>query len=228
MIEHFLIEPLSYAWCIGILCSSLFIFSAIYFLKNRSYIILDRFSIILSFSFLVAYIITNLIAIYNSTWSFHDNLPLHLCRVSFLICIVVLIKKKQWMYEWVLFLAIPSGIHAILTPEMTKGVSAWFYFDFYFIHSSLILVPLYLTLIKGMRPRINSWWRTVLRLQILVVIVFPLNFLIDSNYMYLREKPLANNPFLIGDWPIYIIFLEIVMIIHVFIIHKFASKILYK
>ena len=36
--------------------------------------------------------------------------------------------------------------------------------------------------------------------------------------MYLAEKPMAENPFLIGEWPWYIIILEAVMILHVVII----------
>ena len=119
----------------------------------------------------------------------------------------MLIYKTQWVYEWLLLLAIPSGLHSLLTPEMTKGVSYWFYFDYYFVHASLILVPLYLTIVLKLRPRLGSWWKTILRLQIPVIIILPLNFLLDSNYMYLKEKPLVNNPFLIGEWPFYILFL---------------------
>jgi len=65
---------------------------------------------------------------------------------------------------------------------------------------------------------------TILRLQIPVIIILPLNFLLDSNYMYLKEKPLVNNPFLIGEWPFYILFLEIVMIIHVLLVYKLTPK----
>jgi len=42
--------------------------------------------------------------------------------------------------------------------------------------------------------------------------------------MYLKEKPLVNNPFLIGEWPFYILFLEIVMIIHVLLVYKLTPK----
>ena len=128
------------------------------------------------------------------------------------------------MHEWCLFVAIPSGVHAILTPEMTKGVSDWMYFDFYFLHSGLILVPLYLTILLGMKVRKGSWWRTILRLQIPIAIIFPINFLLESNYFFIRYKPDLNNPFLIGEWPIYILFLELIMLVHVLIIYKFSPK----
>jgi hypothetical integral membrane protein (TIGR02206 family) len=224
MIDHFVIPPLSSIWWIGIVSSALFIFLFIRLLKNKSAIVKSNFARGLSVAFILTYVISNTIAIYNGWWNLQDNLPLHLCRISFFISMVVLLTRKQWMYEWVLFLAIPSGIHSMLTPEMTKGISTWFYFDYYFVHAGLILVPLYLTIVMGMKSRADAWWKTILRLQIPVAIILPLNFLLESNYIYLRHKPLVNNPFLIGEWPIYIVFLELIMLVHVFVIHKLAPK----
>ncbi len=224
MIDHFVIQPLSSIWWIGILSSVLFIFLSIRLLKNKSAIVKSNFARGLSVAFILTYIISNTIAIYNGWWNLQDNLPLHLCRISFFISMVVLLTRKQWMYEWVLFLAIPSGIHSMLTPEMTKGISTWFYFDYYFVHAGLILAPLYLTIVMGMKSRADAWWKTILRLQIPVAIILPLNFLLESNYIYLRHKPLVDNPFLIGEWPIYIVFLELIMLVHVFVIHKLAPK----
>ena len=224
MIDHFVIPPLSSIWWIGIVSSALFIFLFIRLLKNKSAIVKSNFARGLSVAFILTYIISNTIAIYNGWWNLQDNLPLHLCRISFFISMVVLLTRKQWMYEWVLFLAIPSGIHSMLTPEMTKGISTWFYFDYYFVHAGLILVPLYLTIVMGMKSRADAWWKTILRLQIPVAIILPLNFLLESNYIYLRRKPLVDNPFLIGVWPIYIVLLELIMLVHVFVIHKLAPK----
>lgn len=224
MIDHFVIPPLSSIWWIGIVSSALFIFLSIRMLKNKSAIVKSNFARGLSVAFILTYLISNTIAIYSGWWNLQDNLPLHLCRISFFISMVVLLTRKQWMYEWVLFLAIPSGIHSMLTPEMTKGISTWFYFDYYFVHAGLILVPLYLTIVMGMKSRADAWWKTILRLQIPVAIILPLNFLLESNYIYLRHKPLVDNPFLIGEWPIYIVFLELIMLVHVFVIHKLAPK----
>ncbi len=224
MIDHFVIPPLSSIWWIGIVSSALFIFLSIRLLKNKSAIVKSNFARGLSVAFILTYLISNTIAIYSGWWNLQDNLPLHLCRISFFISMVVLFTRKQWMYEWVLFLAIPSGIHSMLTPEMTKGISTWFYFDYYFVHAGLILVPLYLTIVMGMKSRADAWWKTILRLQIPVAIILPLNFLLESNYIYLRRKPLVDNPFLIGEWPIYIVLLELIMLVHVFVIHKLAPK----
>ena len=224
MIEHHLIQPLSSTWWIGLLSSIVVISFLLIFYKKKEVDKKAQFLKVLGFSFIIAFLISNSIGIYNGTWNIQDNLPLHLCRISFIISIIVLFTRKQWMYEWVLFLAIPSGLHSILTPELTKGVSDWFYFEYYFVHAGLIFVPLFLTIVMDMKTRLDAWWKTLLRVQIPVVLIMPFNFLIDSNYMFLKAKPLVDNPLLIGEWPTYIIFLELIMVVHVFIIYKLAAK----
>lgn len=161
----------------------------------------------------------------TNKWILEYNLPLHLCRISIIIGMIALWKPKQWMYEWLLFLSIPSGIHSILTPEFTQGISTYLIFDFYLVHASIIFIPLFLTNNIGMLPRRNAWKRSFLYVQIPLLIIFPLNFYLGSNYMYLAHKPIADNPFLIGEWPWYIIGLELVLILHIAIIYlPFAIK----
>ena len=43
--------------------------------------------------------------------------------------------------------------------------------------------------------------------------------MINANYMYLCIKPIANNPILIGEWPWYIISIELAGLLHFFIIY---------
>jgi hypothetical protein len=54
------------------------------------------------------------------------------------------------------------------------GLSNWYLFEYYFVHIFLMVVPLYLTLTVGMRLRVASWWKTFLRVQITVAIIFHL------------------------------------------------------
>ena len=49
--------------------------------------------------------------------------------------------------------------------------------------------------------------RTVLLTLVLMVFVGIFNFFTSSNYFFLCEKPGGPSPFLMGEWPIYVIFL---------------------
>ena len=56
--------------------------------------------------------------------------------------------------------------------------------------------------------------------QILLVFIGLSNFALDSNYMYLAEKPLVNNPMIIGEWPWYILGFEILGLLHIYIFFR--------
>lgn len=47
-----------------------------------------------------------------------------------------------------------------------------------------------------------------------------INFWLDANYMYLSEKPLAENPFVMGDWPWYILGFELAALLHYYLIDR--------
>ena len=221
---HAIIEPLTSLWWNGVVAVLLSVFIIPFALKNRALNLQNKFEKFIGISAIVIYVITIVLAINLGDWTVQNFLPFHLCTISFFICILVLFSKKQWMFEWVLLVALPSGFHSILTPELSMGMSNWYVFEYYFVHIFLMVVPLYLAIATGMKLRIPSWWKTFLRVQVAAVIIFPLNFIIDTNYMFLAAKPLVENPLLIGDWPYYIFFLELFVFLHIILIFKLTPK----
>ena len=78
--------------------------------------------------------------------------------------------------------------------------------------------------VMNYKLRIFSWWKTFLKAQIVILIVFSLNLILDTNYMFLLSKPLVNNPFIIGDWPFYILFVQLIGFLHIVLIYKLSPK----
>ena len=141
------------------------------------------------------------------------------------ISIYMLLTKKQWAFEMVLFIGMPGGLHSLLTPELTHGDSLIHKIDFFIGHGGLILAPFYGIYVLNMWPRKSSWWQSFIRLQILVIIAAVANYLFDSNYMYLSYPPIADNPLIpsensfFGKWPYYIAIFEIAILIHTILIY---------
>ena len=54
----------------------------------------------------------------------------------------------------------------------------------------------------------------------MMIFIIPLNFQINSNYMYLKEAPNIKNPLVFGDWPFYILNWEFFILILFFITFK--------
>ena len=53
----------------------------------------------------------------------------------------------------------------------------------------------------------------------LIIIVGMINYLLESNYMFLCSRPDVNNPLLIGGWPYYLIVLEVIFFIYGYLLY---------
>ena len=70
-----------------------------------------------------------------------------------------------------------------------------------------------------MKPRQGSWLKIFISSQILLPFIVFINWIFNANYMYLCTKPIVNNPFLIGEWPWYILGIELAALLHFFIVY---------
>ena len=205
--EDYVISFLSSEWNFNTLFSSIYIISflLIGFKLNEPYKLL--FAKSLSCLLIIFFFIFHILHFYQGTWSINTRLPLHLCAISHLIaCLILFVPRQQILFEILFYCGIVGGLQAILTPlidEYTGG--RFFYFDYYFSHSSIIAFPLYLYYVLKMKLTKYSWLKTFVFLNVLMILIMPLNFLIDSNFMYLSEPPNINHPLVSGEWPYYII-----------------------
>ena len=122
---HELIDPLSPLWWKGILCCFIVISLVILYFRNKSFEFNEKMSTYFAYLAIIIYVTTNVFTLIIGNWTIQDFLPLHLCNISYFICILVLLNKKQWMYEWSLLLAMPSALNALITPELIWGSSNW-------------------------------------------------------------------------------------------------------
>jgi uncharacterized membrane protein YwaF len=81
----------------------------------------------------------------------------------------------------------------------------------------LIFIPILLIYFLGMRLDKASALKAFIYGNLMLLMIYPIDFLINANYMYLRIKPEVNNPLLIGNWPWYIIGFEIAGILFIVI-----------
>ena len=147
-------------------------------------------------------------------WSLQQNLPAHLCNVTNILCIILLINYKQWMAELVYYWGLAGGIQSLLTPEFTIGMDGFNFYSYFITHGGLILVVVYMIVHFEFTPRPKSWFWALGYTQLLAMGVGIVNYFVNANYMYLSHKPEVENPFVIGDWPYYIIILELVALVH--------------
>lgn len=150
----------------------------------------------------------------TGNWTPDQSLPFHLCTLTLLLSILLLLFPNFYLYEFVFFAGTLGALQALLTPVLEVAFPHFWYFYFFIGHGGIVLTAIFMTAVEGFRPSWTSVARTMLWLNILMVVVIPVNALTGANYMFLARKPdtVSLLDFL-GPWPWYIISLEIVALV---------------
>lgn len=139
-----------------------------------------------------------------------EHLPLHLCGISVLLSVVVLLARHRLSYELVYFWGLAGAANSVVTPEAMEPWPAWPFVRYFISHSGIVVTALFATWGLGMRPTLRSLLRAFVGLNVLAVALGAVNLALGSNYMYLSEMPDSPSPFLLFPWPWYILWLELV------------------
>ena len=141
--------------------------------------------------------------------SWRALLPLHLCDMLIVIAIVALLTRAVPAFELLWFWGGSGALLAMLTPVVTRGFphpEFWIFFGF---HAGVVASAWVLAAGTGMRPRPRAAWRAFLVTNVYAACVALVNLWLDTNYMFLRQKP-ASPTLLdwLGPWPWYIVAVE--------------------
>ena len=191
-------------------------------IKNKS----EIFPIVLSFIILSLDISEDIIRHITGYYSIEKDLPLQLCAIGIYVAVVALLKKNQIAFELIFYWGLVGASQAILTPDSDLFELKIFFIYSQTYHSALIFAVLWLVIKCNMRMQIEYIPRVVLITNLVVVVISVINYLLDSNYMFLRVKPNSVSPFLIGDWPVYIIMVQFFSIVIVFLFIKIQDLLL--
>lgn len=180
----------------------------------------ERLAVVLAAVLIARVILIHPYLVYLGRWRVQSSLPLHMCGLSAILSGVVLLWRNQRAYEFLFYWGIPGAFHSLLTPEFTSGRAGLLFTEYFISHGGIIASALYLTLVLEMKPRKGSWWKIALWSQPVLLVIGAANWVLDSNYMYLCQKPLANNPFVMGDWPWYLVGLQIAGLLHLLAVYS--------
>ncbi len=151
-------------------------------------------------------------SLYWGHWNVQTMLPLHVCSIMIWLAGFMLIFKNYRIYEFAYFLGIGAALQAFLTPD--GGIYGFPHFRILqtqIAHGLLITSAIYMTTVEGFRPTWKSFWRVAAGANIAMVVVFCINLLLGSNYMYLNGKPATASLLdVLPAWPYYIPFLELI------------------
>jgi len=145
-------------------------------------------------------------------WTVNTMLPLHICSILIWLAGFMLIFKIYPIYEFVYFIGIGAAMQALLTPDGgIYGFPHYRIFQTMISHGLLITSGIYLTTVEGFRPTWKSLWRVVIGVNIYAAIIFPINLLLGTDFLYINGKPATASLLdLLPPWPYYLLFMELI------------------
>jgi len=155
----------------------------------------------------------DLVRVFTGFYSIRKDLPLQLCSIGVYLAAFTLVSRKKIFFDLIFYWGFVGATNAILTPDGNLFELRIFFFYSQAYHAALIFAVLWLMIKYDMRMRYGSILKAVISTNIIVGFLSILNYALDSNYMFLRQIPNSVSPFLMGEWPVYILMVQVFSII---------------
>ena len=135
-----------------------------------------------------------------------ENLPLHLCGASVALGGLMLWLRSHRLYEVAYFWGTGGVLAALLTPDLQAGFPHPLFLLFFLGHGLALTAVMYATVVCGFRPRHASVPIALGATAGYALLIYPINVILGSNYLYLVRKPAQPSPLdYLGPWPWYIL-----------------------
>ena len=155
----------------------------------------------------------DIVRIFTGYYSITKDLPLQLCSIGVYLAAYNLIYRNQTIFNLIFYWGFVGATNAILTPDGDLFELRIFFFYSQGYHAALIFAVLWMMIKYDMRMDYRSILQVVIYTNIIVGLITIVNYVLDSNYMFLRVMPNSISPFLMGEWPTYIIMVQVFSVV---------------
>jgi hypothetical integral membrane protein (TIGR02206 family) len=149
---------------------------------------------------------------HSLSWEY--SLPLELCNLILIVCIVSLFCPNQFATELVYYLGLGGVLQATVTPDLSNGFPSWDFILFFWSHGVTLMAIVFLIVERGFRPRRGSILRMMIALNAYGLVIGALDAIAGWNYGYLCRKPVEPSLFdVLGPWPWYLLAVEAIALL---------------
>ncbi len=136
----------------------------------------------------------------------NEDLPIAVCNFCALVMPFVMLRKSYFFYEIFFFWIMAGTIQANFTPDLHYGFPHYSFFKYWIVHSGLVVLVLYATIVYNWRPYAKSIFKSFIGLITYFFFTILVNYLTETNHMYLQHKPKTASVLdYFGAWPWYVV-----------------------
>ena len=155
-----------------------------------------------------------------------DNLPLHLCYIANILCIILGFTKSKKIYDFVICYGAIGGIASLISMDTSLSSMYFKYYQFMVSHISIIVIPIYFLLIHRYYLNESKVIKLYILLQIMCIIIGIFNHKLNTNYFFIlfNSNLAAKGTILevLGEGYNYFINLEVLVTIYTIAIYILA------
>lgn len=137
------------------------------------------------FILLLTFYVSNYILLWTQSSIKISNLPLQLCPISALLCILLLINKNKKIFNFVIFTGVLGGIGSVLSPDVSCSFIYYRYYQFMGMHMLIAIVPIYYAIVYKYLPNKKEAIEIFVAVHILAVFMGIFNTIFNTDYMYI-------------------------------------------
>lgn len=144
-------------------------------------------------------------------YDYKKDLPIHLCRLLAMVSPLVYYKENKFWTGVFYFWIVVGTMNAILTPEVHYAFPHWGYFAYFIMHCFLVILAIYYVVVFKIKITTKDMWNAFWMSNLILLISFPINLLLGSNYLYSRGVPEAASLLdYFGPWPWYLVTVQFI------------------
>jgi hypothetical integral membrane protein (TIGR02206 family) len=176
---------------------------------------------------LVTWVYSQVMMLAFNPWEIMSGLPLHLCYFLNFVLPFMVKRRNFEVFDWVYPIVMAGCLQALFTPDLKSSFPNHFSIKYWLVHIGLVQCALYAIVVYGFRPTFKGIFKCLLGFNIYAAVIWCFNQVLNTNFMYLREKPPGTILDKFGDFPYYIIateFLALVLFVIVWLPFGFLKR----
>lgn len=133
-------------------------------------------------------------------WSLRDGvfqtglLPFGVCAISMYVTAYALWTKNEKVFQFIFPWAIAGALISLTVADLSYTFPHFRFFHYFGNHSLFLLGNIYMLVVLKFKFTYKHLLKSTLYLLIYAIIMYPINFLLDSNHLFLREVPHEVEP----------------------------------
>jgi len=157
------------------------------------------------------------------------DLPLQFCVIGFYFSIFGIYmaisdkkfspKFEKFIFDCAYVLGFSGAFQALITVDLTGINNMIGAFALNWAHTLIILNVLWLIFAYGKRFTFKGAINAFIFINVIIWPVGLINYILDANYMFICKPPNVNSSFFIGEWPFYLLWLELIYFIYILILY---------